>query len=388
MTVRLKTLGGLELTNSTFQRPKPLLLLCYLTHQGPQERRHLAELFWPDASNGLASLSTALYRLSKAAPDTIGADEQRAWSHATTDAQQLQTQLHNPNTPWQPHLYQGPFLQGIYLPGWSTELEEWIYHTREHLAANVQQALLRDAETTAATGRFPQAAQQAQEALDLPGAPEPEPEDLSRYYALFTAAQHPHAQRVQQQATDYDLHLDLTPPQARTQLQRIFLGRDNELERLAALPPNHWAWVRGGPGIGKTTLLKNLPATYLPARSGLPYATLEPLLGEMTTQGPETILKRLTKQQGTLCLDDWEHADQESQQMLVKLRNLRSSLTVVISSSESPPLPIDTLIELSPLPRELLEPHQELWETTGGGTPPGRRPVARRTAPRSARSHA
>ena len=48
----LRTLGGLQLEGTEFQRPKPLLLLAYLALEGPQERGYLAELFFQGSSNG------------------------------------------------------------------------------------------------------------------------------------------------------------------------------------------------------------------------------------------------------------------------------------------------------------------------------------------------
>jgi hypothetical protein len=43
--MRLVMLGGLALEPSTFTRPKPLLLLAYLSLEGPRSRRDIAELF-------------------------------------------------------------------------------------------------------------------------------------------------------------------------------------------------------------------------------------------------------------------------------------------------------------------------------------------------------
>ncbi|UCH24784.1 MAG: hypothetical protein JSV66_05455, partial [Trueperaceae bacterium] len=73
--MRLRTLGRLELEDSGLNRPKPLLLLCYLALEGPQERRHLAELFWPTSTNALKSLSMALTRLRQGAPGVAEADQ-------------------------------------------------------------------------------------------------------------------------------------------------------------------------------------------------------------------------------------------------------------------------------------------------------------------------
>jgi len=341
-------------------------LLSYLALEGPQERRFLAELFWPDAANGLASLSTALYRIGKSTDGAIDADDLRAWSLLTSDAQELLTQLERGGSDFDRSLYRGPFLAGIYLPGWSSELEEWIYQTRERIARRVQQAFLKLAEEAAALGRFQEAGEQAAAAHRLPGAGEPEVEELERYFILFTAADHPAAALVGEQAQEYDLSLSQEPTTARAQLRRVFVGRQAELERLAGLSSGQWAWVRGGAGIGKTSLLQRLPGRYLPARAGLPYATLEPLEGAEIAAGEEAMLRRLLRWEVDLNIDDWELIDAESRALLQRLRKLRPHIRVVIASSAPPALPVEVLLELNSLPAEALAAHGELWAATGG----------------------
>ena len=76
--MRLQTLGGLRLEGADFQRPKPLLLLAYLAVEGAKDRRHLAELFWPDASEPATSLRVALGQLRKGAPGVLGGDKDPA----------------------------------------------------------------------------------------------------------------------------------------------------------------------------------------------------------------------------------------------------------------------------------------------------------------------
>lgn len=210
---RLTTLGRLELEGSDLKRPKPLLLLAYLSLEGPQERRHLAELFWPQSTNGLASLSTALYRISKDAKDSVDTDELRVWSRVETDAQVLLSQLGTPS--WNRSLYRGAFLQGLSLPDWSSEIEEWVYETRERIAKRVQKASLELAEKTASLGQFKEAAAQAEEACKLPGATELEPEDLSRYYSLLIAGENPYAHIVKQLAQQYEIEVNQTVQIAR-----------------------------------------------------------------------------------------------------------------------------------------------------------------------------
>lgn len=59
--IHLKALGGLRLEASYFSQPKPLLLLTYLGVEGIQQRKHLAELFWPTGDR-MKSLGMTLLR--------------------------------------------------------------------------------------------------------------------------------------------------------------------------------------------------------------------------------------------------------------------------------------------------------------------------------------
>ena len=61
--MKLLTLGGLSIEGAPYRREKPLLLLAYLCLEGTQPRKHLAELFWPDAANPMNSLAQNLIRL-------------------------------------------------------------------------------------------------------------------------------------------------------------------------------------------------------------------------------------------------------------------------------------------------------------------------------------
>ena len=85
---QLKTLGELKLEEATFTRPMPLLLLTYLSLEGPQHRRHLAELFWQEG-NRMKSLSMTLTRLRKGAGNVVEANDKIAWSTAKSDAKMV-----------------------------------------------------------------------------------------------------------------------------------------------------------------------------------------------------------------------------------------------------------------------------------------------------------
>ena len=124
--MRLKTLAGLALEHASFSRAKPLLLLAYLALEGSQERRHLAELFWPAAADALNSLSRALSQLRRGAPGSVEADDARVWSPLESDAQAFLAAFEAQRYAEAAGLYQGPFLEGLFLHDWGAELEEWV----------------------------------------------------------------------------------------------------------------------------------------------------------------------------------------------------------------------------------------------------------------------
>ena len=129
--VRLRTLGGLALEGCDFGRTKPLLLLSYLCLEGKKKRRHLSKLFWPDAKDPLASLSTDLSRLRKSCAKVVGADDAYVWTTLATDAGALLAASERGDFARAVEAYEGPFLSGAHLNDWPVELETWLYSTRE-----------------------------------------------------------------------------------------------------------------------------------------------------------------------------------------------------------------------------------------------------------------
>ena len=255
----------------------------------------------------------------------------RVWSDVESDVALFLQALETKNYAEAVELYTGPFLQGAYLNDWGIELEEWIYEQRESLAARAQDAMLNLAEIYASQGRFSDAAKLAERAFELEGAPAPEPELLPRYYALLIADNSHLIAKVKEEAEFYDIKVDLAPDEARGRLQSTFVGRETERERLEKLGPGQWVWLRGAAGMGKTALLQSLSGTYLQARSGLPYATLEPLLGTALEEGKDVMLRKLAQLEGNYLLDPWEWMDEESQSLLRQLRDVRP-LTLHLSS--------------------------------------------------------
>jgi tetratricopeptide (TPR) repeat protein len=369
--MHLQTLGGLVLEGSTLGRPKPLLMLTYLNLEGPKPRRHLGELFWPEAANPVNSLAVAVRQIRQAAAGVLQDDEMRLWTDLPCDALDLERVLRSGPIETALALYRGPFAEGAELAGWGAELEEWVVAKREFYGEQLQTALVKQAELEAAASHFAKAAQWAEAAIKVAGAPEPSPELWVRLYPLLVAGNSPLASTAHQQAASWQVELKLSAEEAKGRLRQAFVGRVHEQERLLNLKNGEWAWVRGGPGMGKTSLLRQmehaLSGLYLPARSGLPYATLEPLLGNEVREGYEgALLQRLSRSEGVWLLEDWERIDPQSQELLEKLRRLGSRSRVIIAAQQEPPLAVEVRIELSPLTATELQPYSGAFEATGG----------------------
>ena len=362
--MRLLTLGGLSLENSAFQRVKPLLLLTYLALEGPKERRHLAELFWTRASDPMNSLSAALTRLRRGVDGAVGADEVRVWTRIETDVQHLLITLESGDLDSALALYHGPFLRDLRLSDWGVELEEWVYATREDLAGRVRRGMLKVAERDAAQGHFATATRTAEAAHTLDGAPEYEPEELTRLHLILQAGESPLVAQIRDEASVFDLDLSRSSNEARGLLQRVLVGRERETARLTQLALGDWVWLRGGAGMGKTALLRSLPGTYLVGRSGLPYATLEPLVGASLQEGEASVLQHLLRLEGRWLFDNWERMDEQSQKVLSRLRELRPHASVIIASRELPPFLVDARLDLEAISKEVLG--QDAWERTHG----------------------
>jgi hypothetical protein len=211
---QLKVLGGLKLEPSVFTQPKPLVLLSYLSLEGPKPRRHLAELFWPEGKR-MKSLSMTLTRLRQGAGDIIKVDDRQAKTTLACDAKLLLEFLDNSHWQRADELYTGAFLDGVVLDDCSNELEDWIYTTREYLAERVQYALLKLAEEAAKEEDFVKAGLLAERAYRLPGLTGHDPGALKRLYPLLCASQSLLAPSVRKEAESFDLSLALTTKQAR-----------------------------------------------------------------------------------------------------------------------------------------------------------------------------
>ena len=185
----LRTLGGLSLVGAVRPRPKALLLLAYLSIEGPQDRPHLGTLFFGRARDRLGSLRTTLTRLRHDAPGALVERAQRLSTGVTCDAGQLLQCLDSGDLIGGVALYSGPFLAGVHPPDWTEALEDWVYATRETIARRVRGGLLTLSEREAASGDFNAAASLAERACWLKGAPQPDAHEIARLDLLMTAGQ-------------------------------------------------------------------------------------------------------------------------------------------------------------------------------------------------------
>ncbi|MCA9836185.1 MAG: hypothetical protein KC422_04700 [Trueperaceae bacterium] len=198
--MRLSVLGKVSLENSSFSRPKPLLLLSYLCLEGPQTRRHLANLFWQDDESDpkkslqkkLAKLSVVLAQFKKEGaevfPDQSGLDPLP--SIVDCDALEFLACLERKDFAGAVALYRGAFLhdlaQQLSKLEVSPEIHDWVLSKQDYFAAKAQLALLELAEQQQDATPL-EARRLAEQAYHLAHAPEPEPSLLNRLNKLLKA---------------------------------------------------------------------------------------------------------------------------------------------------------------------------------------------------------
>ncbi len=263
--MRLRTLGGLALEGSSLRRPKPLLLLTYLTIEGRRDRRHLADVFWPDATDGRNRLSVTLRRLRTAAPGSVVADANHVAAQVGCDAVELRDALARGDADAARSAYRGAFLDGLDLAV-GVELEEWLYATREALADGVRGVLIERAARLADIGDGERAATLAEAAATLPGATPLDPNAAVRLATLVQAGELDRSLVVRRSGADPATRrpqragADGALPSSSGRLaerRTSFVGRGRELSGVADLFDRVGArlvTIHGPGGVGKTRL--------------------------------------------------------------------------------------------------------------------------------------
>jgi predicted ATPase len=263
--MRLTTLGGLELAGSTLRRPKPLLLLAYLAIEGRRDRRHLADVFWPAATDARNRLSVTLRRLRAEAPGSVEADSTHVTALVACDAIALRDALARGDVDAARALHRGAFLAGFELE-LGPELEEWLYATREAFADGVRDALIARAATLADHGDAERAAALAEVAATLPGATPLEPDAAAELGALLQAGDRDRSLVLRRSVPDAvataawpapTRALAARPAAILVDRRTSFVGRGSELSGIADLFDRVGArlvTIHGPGGAGKTRL--------------------------------------------------------------------------------------------------------------------------------------
>jgi tetratricopeptide (TPR) repeat protein len=190
--VQLITFGKVKLEGIGFSRPKPLLLLAYLTLEGAQTRDALAELFWQD-KKAKSNLSVVLSQFKKEGASNVISSQpgiDPLPSLIRCDAQEFLELLVSDNLQAALELYKAPFLHdlGKSLDDLevSSELMDWVLLKRESFAQQAQIAMLRLAEYNLADNNIQTARLLAERAYQLPEAPELEQVNLARLQRLLS----------------------------------------------------------------------------------------------------------------------------------------------------------------------------------------------------------
>ncbi|MEX2542165.1 MAG: hypothetical protein WD314_10150 [Trueperaceae bacterium] len=253
------------LEGSTLRRPKPLLLLAYLSLEGPKSRRQLAELFWMDSKDPRDSLSTTIRRLNVGGQVTLLTSGDRVETSVLCDAVRFQQSANTEAPAVLLELYTGTFLDGIDA-ALGEEIEEWLYATRERLAQLARRAHLEMAATFLEAENIQAVALHAESALDVEQAPPWNFRELAEVTRLLQASDSPRSREAIRETREMGISLSHDNDPARRKrveavdLPRVgtsFVGRHVELAAIvAALATPHirLLTLHGAGGVGKSRL--------------------------------------------------------------------------------------------------------------------------------------
>ena len=341
----LFSLGQLKLGESDFRREKTLLLISYLALEGEQERRYLAELFWPRKENQLGNLSITVSRFNKLFPEILDIQQKTLDVKIKTDTNAFEMTFEVGHYGQALTLYRGPFADKLQLVDTSSELENWVYGKREFFAHKARAAILELAKSEAYQGNYDLAAKKAEQAYFLRYAPEPDNKTLELMDLMLATADHPLLGELRREAKTFDLTLADDHQKARrklTQLTKVisvptniadlsnpFVGRKKEISELVILLQEidyRLISIVGFGGDGKTRLSKEIARVkacqdkftdgifFVSLDSvndsmSIPYKIAEALNFNFLAQAEpiEQLIDYLTDKRVLLILDNFEH---------------------------------------------------------------------------------
>ncbi len=205
--IRFQTLGALDLRDAdgrelgaVLRQPKRLALLAYLAIGSPRRyhrRDSLLALFWPDLDqeHARAALRRAIYFLrgelgagviAGRGDEEICVPEAELWC----DAAALDLAIAAGDPAGALALYRGPLLDGLYVAGAASELQDWLDRERFRLAERASRAARALTEAAEREGRLAEAVERARQGLAL--APDDQAA-LRRYVTLLDRSGDPSA---------------------------------------------------------------------------------------------------------------------------------------------------------------------------------------------------
>jgi predicted ATPase len=143
---RLRALGNIHLEPFGFAQAKPLVLLAYVALEGEQNRDHLRELFFPNASDAAGSLRSTINRVRQILPTAFEGSGSRLKAAVACDAAEVLFALEHQDLERAVELYTAPFLENLELSDVHPELLEWVESMRTYLARGIVEAHLTLAE--------------------------------------------------------------------------------------------------------------------------------------------------------------------------------------------------------------------------------------------------
>jgi predicted ATPase len=215
------------------------VLLAYVALEGAQNRDHLRELFFPNASDAAGSLRSTINRVRQILPTAFEGSGSRLKAGVTCDAAEVLFALEHQDLERAVELYSAPFLEHLELSDVHEELLEWVESMRAYLARGVIEAHLTLAERSVERSIREQHLEVAQ---NIAGFENPDPTWLQRIAKL--------------ESLNLETTKPLVIPNNLSQGLTRFIGRARESEHVLELLQEEAKLVTlvGPGGVGKTRL--------------------------------------------------------------------------------------------------------------------------------------